>query len=217
MAMFVLGLYGCAVLGRGGDGGGARLGKPDWVGRGPAFVVDGKDRKIVAVGQALDKLRAPLLKKIAERKAKDAIKEPLKAYLKALAGPWLASLGPEALKEGSPTRMLDALLGRLVPMAAVDEVFLTADDDAAYAQSRIDLMAVLMEMQSSTDVEPLMQFLNANHLDANALFDQMAAGKYPPPKAVEPPPDKAGNADSTAKGDEKPRDEKVEDKEPTKP
>jgi hypothetical protein len=171
-----IGLTGCATSG----GSSASIMDPDWVDRGAALVVQEKDRYFVAVGQARDKLRVPLLKKVAQKKAKDAIEEPIKEYLKVLAGPWLASLDPKIMKEKPkppPIVMLDKLLERCAKMATIEEVYVGGDGEYVWALSRVELMPILMEMQASADVVPMLEFLQASNIDPNVVFDKVASGE----------------------------------------
>jgi hypothetical protein len=204
------GLGGCALLGSGGGSSGSIM-DPDWVERGAALVVEDKDRYFVAVGQARDKLRAPLLKKIAQKKAMDAIEEPIKNYLKVLAGPWIASLDPKIMKvkpKPGPIIMLDKLLERCAKMAAIEEVYVGGDGSYAWAMSRVDLMPIIMEMQASTDVQILLEFLVASNIDPNIVFDKVASGELggPPPKEEEkeePPAEKSEEEGEKADGAKK--------------
>ncbi len=169
----------CALFGAGGGSSGSVM-DPDWIARGPALVAEGDDRYFVAVGQARDKLRVPLLKKVAQKKARAAIEEPLKAYLEVLAGPWLASLDPKVMKEKpkpAPVVMLDKLLERCAKLAAIEEVYVGGDGEYVWAMARVDLMPIVLEMQASADVQILLEFLVANNIDPNVVFDELAGGE----------------------------------------
>ncbi len=190
---------GCALF---GAQGGPVIGQPDWIARGTGLVLDGTERQFVGVGQARDKLRLPLLKQVAQKKATTALEAPVKAFLKALAGPWLQTLDQKFLKEpdSPPIVMLDKLLERCVKLGAIDEVYVEGEGDAVFALARLDLMAVVMEMQASGDVEPLLTFMAEQGVDPNAVFDAVAAGPPPAPPAEEKP------------AEEKPAEEKPADK-----
>ncbi|MFC1612041.1 hypothetical protein ACFL6C_13850 [Myxococcota bacterium] len=192
---FVWAPTGCTALsGLSGGAAAGDLATPAWIERGSALVTESDDRYFAGVGAARDRLRVPLLKKVAQRKAKEAIREPINTYLQALAGPWLGTLDAKTKKEMKPTRMLDKLLGRVAKLAAIDEVYVPDDGEVVFAMSRIDLMAVLMEIEASPDTEPLRAYLAGAGIDPTALFDQVAAGgvnqQQPPDEAPAPETDK---------------------------
>ncbi|OGQ86418.1 MAG: hypothetical protein A2289_03955 [Deltaproteobacteria bacterium RIFOXYA12_FULL_58_15] len=165
------GLEGCALLRSGGSSGSMT---PDWVQRGSTLVVDGDKRYFTGVGAAYDKLRPPLLKKIAQKKALAAINEPIKEYLKALAAPWFKSLDKETAELIKPDTILDGLLKRCTGLAAIDEVYVASDNGSTFALSRVDYMAVRMEIEATPSAEPLRLFVTNAGIDPDALFNQVA-------------------------------------------
>jgi hypothetical protein len=204
-AALVAAVAGCAAIGSGEGASSGALFEPDWVDRGDALVVDGDSRYFVAVAQARDRLRLPLLTKAAEKKALNAIDRPIRRYLKVLAGPWLASLDPKIMRQKpkpAPIVMLDKLLERCAKLAAVDEVHVSGGK-AVWAMSRVDLTPIVLEMQASSDVQPLVAFLTGSNIDPAVVFDRVASGELggePPaeeaPAPTEPPAEQAEQAES---------------------
>jgi hypothetical protein len=172
---FACGIAGCGLFGS--SGGGARadpFGEPDWVERGSAHILVDDSRYFVGVGAARGKLNASLLKAAAKKKAKDAVEQQLAEYLDKLAAPWIESLPPKIEEQANPRGMLASLNKRIHPRIQVEETYVSGDGRAAFVQARLQLIAVLMEMEASADTEPMRAFLNEKRLDPRMLFDYLA-------------------------------------------
>lgn len=171
------GIAGCGLVGS--SGGGARadaLGEPDWVERGSTHLLDGDNRYFVGVGAARGKLNASLLKAAAKKKAKDVVEQQLEEYLDKLAAPWIESLPPKIEEQANPRGMLASLNKRIHPRIQIEETYVSGDGHAAFVQARLQLIAVLMEMEASADTEPMRAFLDEKRLDPRMLFDYLAGG-----------------------------------------
>lgn len=171
------GISGCGLLGfAGGDAQAAGPSEPEWVARGSAYAIDGDTRSFVGVGAARGELNASLLRAAARKRATGAVKHQLEDYLDQLAKPWVKSLSPKIKEQANPRGMLASLTKRLEPRIHIEDTYVAGSGRAAFVQARLELIAVLMEMEASADTEPMRAYLGSKGLDPKNLFDHLASG-----------------------------------------